>query len=64
MEYRGRRDEIVLATKFNGSQMPQLGDKVMHSNYGGNSAKNIYTSIERSLKNLRTSYIDVVCFSH
>ncbi|KAF2686217.1 Aldo/keto reductase [Lentithecium fluviatile CBS 122367] len=59
MEVRGRRDEMVIATKFTGSQTARLGDKVMHSNYGGNGTKNLYTSIERSLKNLRTSYIDL-----
>ena len=30
------------------------------SNFAGNSAKNIYTSVERSLKQLRTSYLDIV----
>lgn len=70
MEVRGRRDEMVVATKFTGVQSAAEqrqkegkfeNKSVMKDNYGGNSAKNIYTSIERSLKNLRTSYIDVVC---
>lgn len=60
MEARGRRDEMVIATKFTGSQTMHLGDKVIQSNFGGNNAKNIYTSIERSLTSLRTSYIDLV----
>jgi len=60
MESRGVRDEIVIATKFTGSQTSELGDKVIQSNYGGNGSKNLHTSIERSLKNLRTSYVDVV----
>ena len=59
MEARGNRDEMVLATKFTGSQTAHLKG-VMHSNFGGNSAKNIHTSIERSLKQLKTSYIDLV----
>ncbi|PVI02901.1 Aldo/keto reductase [Periconia macrospinosa] len=59
MEQRGNRDEMIIATKFTGSQVYGYGDKVIHSNYGGNSAKNIHTSITRSLKNLRTSYIDI-----
>ncbi|KAF1958227.1 Aldo/keto reductase [Byssothecium circinans] len=59
MEERGRRDEIILATKFSGSQTAQLGDSVIQSNFGGNSAKNIYTSFARSLRNLRTTYIDI-----
>ncbi|PVI00624.1 norsolorinic acid reductase [Periconia macrospinosa] len=59
METRGKRDEIVLATKFTGSQTMESWDKKIQSNFGGNSAKNIYTSVERSLKSLRTSYIDL-----
>jgi hypothetical protein len=69
MEKRGNRDEMVIATKFTGSQLGHLGTKVQQSNYGGNSAKNVFTSVERSLKQLKTSYIDLVswtqlgCFS-
>ena len=65
MEERGRRDEMVIATKFTGMQVTQRekdGEKVMKINYWGNSAKNIHTSIERSLKTLRTSYVDIVSF--
>jgi|SRR5690242_4705166 len=69
MEDRGRRDEMVIASKFSGMQSvaeqrqkegksEQSG--VIKGNYGGNSAKNIHTSIERSLKNLRTTYLDIV----
>jgi aryl-alcohol dehydrogenase-like predicted oxidoreductase len=61
MESRGNRDEMVIATKFTGSQTAHLGDKVLQTNYGGNAHKNMHTSIERSLKNLKTDYIDVVC---
>jgi aryl-alcohol dehydrogenase-like predicted oxidoreductase len=63
MEERAVRDEIVLATKFTGMQMTDRvreGGTAIKSNYTGNSAKNIHTSIERSLKQLRTSYIDIV----
>ncbi|KAF9690930.1 hypothetical protein EKO04_011113 [Ascochyta lentis] len=68
MEARGRRDEMVIATKFTGIQSAAEqrekegkfeGKGVMKDNYSGNSAKNIHTSIERSLKNLRTTYLDV-----
>lgn len=59
METRGRRDEMVVATKYTGSYMAQFGDKVLQQNYGGNSAKNMRLSIERSLKSLRTDYIDL-----
>ncbi|KAK7185102.1 hypothetical protein DPSP01_012447 [Paraphaeosphaeria sporulosa] len=59
MEARGRRDEMVIATKFTGGQYPHLGDKVIQSNFSGNGSKNIHTSVKRSLKNLRTDYIDL-----
>jgi aryl-alcohol dehydrogenase-like predicted oxidoreductase len=69
MEGRGRRDEMVIATKFTGLQsaaeqrqregkFDQQG--TLKGNYSGNSAKNIHTSIERSLKNLRSTYLDIV----
>lgn len=69
MEARGRRDEMVIATKFTGlqsvaEQRQQEGkfdqQGTLKGNYSGNSAKNIHTSIERSLKNLRTTYLDIV----
>jgi len=63
MEERGVRDEMVLATKFTGMQITERekeGGARCKSNYGGNSAKNMHTSIERSLKALRTSYVDIV----
>lgn len=63
MEQRGVRDEMVVATKFTGLQVPKEiddGKVKMGSNFGGNSAKNIHISVERSLKQLRTSYIDLV----
>jgi aryl-alcohol dehydrogenase-like predicted oxidoreductase len=63
MQERNVRDEIVLATKFTGMQITEkekAGGKAIKSNYFGNSLKNIHTSIERSLKQLNTSYIDIV----
>lgn len=69
MEVRGRRDEMVVATKFTGMQgaaeQRQREDKfeqkgIIKGNYSGNSAKNIHTSVERSLKSLRTTYLDIV----
>lgn len=72
MELHGRRDEMVIATKYTGPQCLHLGEKVIQSNFGGNSAKSLYTSVEMSLRQLRTTYIDlvrkdlcyyVICFS-
>ena len=63
MEERGRRDEIVLATKFTGMQITERekeGGQAIKSNFAGNSAKNIRSSIERSLRTLKTSFVDIV----
>ena len=50
---RGLREQIVLATKFTFN--PQPGDP----NAGGNGRKNIYRSVEDSLRRLKTDYIDL-----
>lgn len=63
MAERGVRDEIILATKFTGMQITEkekAGGTAIKSNFYGNSAKNIHISVERSLKQLNTSYIDIV----
>lgn len=60
MESRGRRDEIVLATKYTSAWKTYLKDKVLQSNFGGNSAKSMHVSVEASLKKLKTDYIDLV----
>ena len=49
----GRRDRIVLATKFTANMYP--GDP----NGGGSSAKTIIASCEQSLRRLNTDYIDL-----
>ncbi|WP_159500233.1 aldo/keto reductase [Microbacterium sp. 18062] len=48
----GRRDDIVLATKFHGS----MGSD---PNHGGNSRRWIYRAVEDSLRRLSTDYIDL-----
>jgi len=48
----GRRDEVVLATKFHG----RMGDG---PNRGGNSRRWIFQEVEASLRRLQTDYIDV-----
>ena len=60
MAKRGRRDEMIIATKFTTAYKTHLGDKIQQSNFGGNSTKNMHVAVEASLKKLQTSYIDLV----
>jgi len=61
MEERGRRDEMVIATKYCGPwQLHDNGKHKMQSNFGGGASKNLHVCVEASLKKLRTSYIDLV----
>ncbi|MFE7116823.1 aldo/keto reductase [Streptomyces sp. NPDC057654] len=53
----GRRDEVVLATKFNGP----MGEG---PNRSGNSRRWIMQAVEGSLKRLRTDYIDLYQIHH
>ena len=50
---RKLRDKLVLATKFTFNTEPG------NPNAGGNGRKNIYSSIEGSLRRLKTDYIDL-----
>jgi aryl-alcohol dehydrogenase-like predicted oxidoreductase len=49
----GKRDRLVLATKFSGNHYP--GDP----NGGGSNRKSIIAACEQSLRRLRTDYIDL-----
>ncbi len=49
---RGRREQIVLATKFNGEMGPGPNDR-------GGSRKHIFQAVEGSLRRLQTDYIDL-----
>ena len=51
---RGRRDELVIATKYTMATRP--GDP----NSGGNSRKSMVRSVEASLTRLQTDYIDLL----
>ncbi|KAJ5524400.1 NAD(P)-linked oxidoreductase [Penicillium frequentans] len=57
MTERKIRDQIVLATKYTSpySQDP----KAIRANYNGNGTKSMRISLERSLQNLQTTYIDL-----
>jgi len=60
METRGKRDEIVLATKFTNQFLGHLGEQMQLSNFWGNASKSLHTSFEASLKKLKTNYVDIV----
>jgi aryl-alcohol dehydrogenase-like predicted oxidoreductase len=49
----GRRDRLVIATKFTMNTDPG------HPNAGGNGRKNTYRALEGSLRRLKTDYIDL-----
>ena len=49
-----QRENLVLATKFTGTRFDQKDP-----NQGGNSRKNMMHSVERSLKRLKTDYLDL-----
>jgi aryl-alcohol dehydrogenase-like predicted oxidoreductase len=51
---RGKRDRVVIATKFGGNMWP--GDP----NGGGSSRKSMFGAVEHSLRRLKTDYIDLL----
>ena len=58
MAKTGRRSEIVLATKYTFNVMATK--PVQQSNWGGTGTKSMVMSLDLSLKNLQTNYIDIV----
>jgi aryl-alcohol dehydrogenase-like predicted oxidoreductase len=59
MEKHDRRHEMFIATKYTGPFMSFKKDQVIQSNFGGNSTKSMFVSVEHSLKRLKTDYIDL-----
>lgn len=58
MASRKNRDEIVLATRY--TSPFKLHEKgAIQANYGGTGIKSMRLSLEASLRNLQTSYIDL-----
>lgn len=58
MASRGNRDEMVVATKYTSPYRISHKDEIQ-SNFVGNGTKSMKVAIEASLKNLKTSYIDI-----
>jgi len=63
MAKRGIRDQMVIATKYTTPWRTGYGDSEIIVNTGGNGTKSLRTSLEMSLKNLQTTYIDLVGLS-
>jgi len=60
MEKRGNREQMVIATKFTTNFRAGYGDKEIMINFNGNGSKSLHTSVNASLKKLRTDYIDLL----
>ncbi|TFK53334.1 aryl-alcohol dehydrogenase [Heliocybe sulcata] len=59
-EQRGIRDQLIISTKYSNNfqaSNPKIKQRV---NFLGNNLKNLRLSVEESLKQLRTSYIDIL----
>src|SRR4051794_17273218 len=55
----GRRDDVVLATKFHGPMDVAMGQPGGDPNKRGNSRRWIVTEVENSLRRLQTDWIDL-----
>ncbi|KAJ7235304.1 NADP-dependent oxidoreductase domain-containing protein [Mycena haematopus] len=59
-EKRGIRDQLVIATKYTDNFVARNDAIAQKVNYVGNNIKSLHVSVEASLKNLRTAYIDIL----
>ncbi|KAG2151302.1 NADP-dependent oxidoreductase domain-containing protein [Suillus clintonianus] len=59
-EERGIRDQLVIATKYTTNYQGGNGAIRQKVLFTGNNVKSMHVSVEASLKNLRTSYIDIL----
>lgn len=67
MAARGRRDEMVVATKYALSHRRYGAHTKRHTiqaNYGGDNAKSLRVSVDASLAKLQTTYIDLLYVHH
>ncbi|WP_040495907.1 aldo/keto reductase [Ilumatobacter nonamiensis] len=55
----GRRDDVILATKFHGPMDVEMGQSGGDPNHRGNSRRWIIKEVENSLKRLQTDWIDL-----
>lgn len=62
LQKTGRRAEMVLATKY--SMNPVMFQPLQASNFGGTGTKAMKNSIQGSLNNLQTDYVDIVSIVH
>ncbi len=56
---KGRRDDVVLATKFHGPMDVAMGESGGDPNRRGNSRRWIVREVEESLRRLKTDWIDL-----
>ncbi|CAH0048608.1 unnamed protein product [Clonostachys solani] len=63
MRKRGVRGQMVIATKYTTNFVAGPAHPPIMANYAGNGTKSLIQSVESSLKNLQTSYIDVWDYS-
>ena len=56
---KGRRDDVILATKVHGQMSVPMGEKGGDPNSRGNSRRWITREVESSLKRLQTDWIDL-----
>ncbi|KAK5038112.1 hypothetical protein LTS07_001581 [Exophiala sideris] len=59
-QYKFRRDEMVIATKYTTAYKIVTEPHLQQSNFGSNNTKSLALSVEASLKKLQTHYIDIL----
>ncbi len=56
---RKNRDQVVISTKYTNTTYRGEPGVTHQENYLGNNIKNMRTSLDKSLKHLKTDYVDV-----